>query len=108
VLSKSAPITVGFRLTGSTGKPITASTATALAAAHMVQATLRGPGISASTATCTWSAKAAAFQCKISVPKGVRSGKSIRYTITAAESFGHGFVVTPSGKTANPEVIHFS
>lgn len=108
ILSKSAPVAVGFRLTAAAARPIAAGTAAALAKAHMVQATLRGPGITATTAVCGWNAKAKTFTCQIKVPRGVKTGTGVRYTITAAENFGHGFLVTPAGKSANPEVIHFS
>ena len=108
ILSKSAPVAVGFRLTAAAARPIAAGTAAALAKAHMVQATLRGPGITATTAVCGWNTKAKTFTCQIKVPRGVKTGTGVRYTITAAENFGHGFLVTPAGKSANPEVIHFS
>jgi hypothetical protein len=106
-LSKSAPITVGFQLTASGGKPITAADAAALAKVRIVSATLRGPGINATTAVCTWSAKAGTFQCRIDVPKAAKTGKSARYTITVTENFGTGFLATPTGKASNPETIHF-
>jgi hypothetical protein len=41
-------------------------------------------------------------------PGGVRTGTSNRYTITAAENPGSGFVkVSAVGKGGNPEAIHF-
>ena len=107
MLIRSSPVAVSFGLTATGGKPVPASAAAALAKAHLIRATLRGPGIKATTAVCDWSAKAGTFQCRIDVPGTVRTGKDERYTITAAEDFGHGFVATPAGKAANPEVIHF-
>lgn len=106
-LAKSAPVVVSFRLTAAAGRPIAASAAATLAKARIVQATLRGPGIPATTVVCSWSVKASAFSCQIRVPRAARTGKSVRYTITAAENFGHGYLARPTGKRANPETIHF-
>jgi uncharacterized protein YjbI with pentapeptide repeats len=106
-LSNSAPITVRFRLTAAAGKPLTTAVGAALAKTRIVRATLQGPGIKASTAVCAWSTSAKAFQCVIKVQGKVRTGKSKRYTITAKEEFGSGFLAIPTGKAANPEVVHF-
>ena len=85
------------------------SDATALAAARHVRATLQGPGISAVTASCGWNAARRLFTCGIRIPAKVRTGSHWRYTITAGENVGTGFVPAPGVRSAaNPEVVHFS
>jgi hypothetical protein len=109
IRKSSHTIKARFRLTNSAGKAIAATIAAALASAHHVRVTLAGPGITAATVTCNWSSAAAAFSCPIKIPAAVRTGTSNRYTITAAESTGAGFVKVPTvGKGSNPETVHFS
>jgi hypothetical protein len=101
-------ITVRFRLTNAAGVSIRNTTAAALAAAKKVKSTLAGPGIKPVTSVCRWAATARVFTCAIKIPVGARTGKSERYTITAAENLGTGFIRVPAlAKAANPEVIHF-
>lgn len=108
-VAKSArTITVRFRLTNAAGVAITKTTAAALAAAKKVKSTLAGPGIKPVTSVCGWAATARVFTCAIKIPAGVRTGKSERYTITATENLGTGFIRVPAvAKAVNPEVIHF-
>jgi uncharacterized protein YjbI with pentapeptide repeats len=108
-LKKSAPtFTVKFRLVSASAAPIADSVAAALAKAHDVRVTLRGPGIAAVTADCTWSASAKDLQCAVRTPKGIKAGKSNRYTITAYENTGPGFTAAPAiGVAANPETVYF-
>ena len=67
-----------------------------------------GPGIASVTASCWWSTSSHEFRCSFKTPAHVKPGKSHRYTITAAENIGPGFVTAPkTGKAVNPETIHF-
>jgi uncharacterized protein YjbI with pentapeptide repeats len=108
-LKKSAPtFTVEFRLTSAAGTPIAAGLANALATAHHVRVTLRGPGIAASTATCAWSTAGKVFRCTGKTPKAIETGRAHPYTITAYENAGPGFVAAPAiTPAANPETIYF-
>jgi len=104
----SHTIKAQFRLTNSAGKAIASTVASALAAAHDVRAMLAGPAINPVMVTCTWKATTKVFNCPIKIPARVRTGTSNRYTITAAENVGLGFVKVPAvGKGSNPETIHF-
>jgi hypothetical protein len=101
-------LTVAFTLVSGAGKAIPASYAAALSAAHAVRVTLRGPGISAVTATCAWSASAKSFRCRLAIPSGIKAGKASSYTITAQEDVGFGFITAPAvGSAVNPLTIHF-
>jgi hypothetical protein len=106
LLNSNAAIPVKFVLTNGSGTPIAAATAAALAAAHRVQVTLAGPGISAQSTLCSWTGSN--FQCTIRTPRGLLTGTSHPYTITASENLGGGFVTArPTGSAVNPEVIYF-
>ena len=95
-----------FRLTNASGQPIASSLAAAMAAAGNVKATLSGPGITAVSAVCTWSATDLFFQCNLKTPGGIVSGPA--YQITAYERFGTAFVVVPAvGSAVNPEIVFF-
>jgi uncharacterized protein YjbI with pentapeptide repeats len=109
-VSRSAgTIAVRFRLTTATGRPVSASTEAAVAKARFVRVTLSGPDIAPTSAICSWNAGARMVECAIKIPPGVRTGPRERYTITAIEDLGYGYVVTLTGKgAADPEVIHFS
>ena len=108
ITRSSKTIAVRFRLTSGSGSPISASLAKALAVAHDVQATLRGPGIAAVTVNCGWNATQQDLACVIRFPSGVRTGTGQRYTITVTEEPGTGWVTAPGVRGgANPEVIHF-
>jgi uncharacterized protein YjbI with pentapeptide repeats len=101
-------MTVAFRLTTSSGAPIATSAAQALAAAHDVRVSLRGPGISVVTVVCGWNATQRAFTCAIRIPSGVRTGSRQDYTLTAGENVGTGWLNVPAVHgTVDPEVIHF-
>jgi hypothetical protein len=106
-LAKSgSAIPVKFMLTNSSGTPIAASTAAALAAAGKVEATLAGPNISPLTALCSWSGSY--FQCNIKTPTGLKTGTANPYTITVSEKLGTGFVTAPPvGSAVNPEIVYF-
>lgn len=99
-------IVVKFRLTKASGTPISATLAAALAAAHKVQAVLKGPGISPVPAACGWNATGLYFQCTIARPAGVKTGKA--YSVTANENLVAGFTRAPAvGTAVNPETIFF-
>jgi hypothetical protein len=106
-LAKSgSTIPVKFMLTNSSGTPIAASTAAALAAAGKVEATLAGPSISPLTVLCGWSGSY--FQCNINTPTGLKTGATNPYTITVSENLGTGFVTAPpAGSAANPVTVYF-
>ena len=101
-------IRVHFRLAMVTGAAIPAATGALLGGAREVRVTLSGPGIKATSAYCSWTAAAKEFTCTITVPRGIKVGKTYAYLITAAEKPGTAFQIAPRlGKTANPETVHF-
>jgi uncharacterized protein YjbI with pentapeptide repeats len=107
----SRVIYVVFGLVGSNLRSISRGVGAALARAHDVRATLRGPGIKPVTVSCGWHARGSYFRCALSIPRGVRTKRTDRYTITADESpgAGVGFVTAPGEPTAvDPETIRFS
>ena len=106
-LAKSgSAIPVKFMLTNSSGTPIAASTAAALAAAGKVKATLAGPNISPQTVLCSWSGSY--FQCNVKTPTGLKTGTSNPYTITVTENVGTAFVTAPPvGTAVDPETVYF-
>ena len=104
----SRRLVVRFRLTGAGGRPIARTIGASLAARHAVRVRLAGPGIRPRIAACGWDAARAGFRCVIAIPAGARTGLSRRYTLTASENVGTGFLIAPPvGKAVNPEVIHF-
>ena len=106
VPARPRTLTVSFGLSGREG-PIPASTARAMVRRHDVRVTLRGPGIRATTAGCGSYSSVLGFVCKLRLPH-VRTGRRHRYTLTAYENDGFGFVVAPGEPTAeNPVTIHF-
>ena len=108
LVKSGSTIPVKFVLTDSSGHPIAASTAAALASAGKVEAVLAGPAISPITVLCTWSSANLAFQCNIKTPRGLKTGTSNPYTITAAENIGGGFITAPPvGTAVNPETVYF-
>jgi hypothetical protein len=107
-------IPVKFVLTNASGQPIAASTASALAASHQVEATLSGPNTTATilaSSLCTWSASGQLFQCNLKTPSKLRTGSNNAYSITALENVGGGFLPAPPytsrAADANPETIFF-
>ena len=108
-IAKSAGvIPVGFQFANAAGTPIQASWASALAAAGDVRVTLTGPGISPTSALCSWNGTTRLFGCTIKIPAGVKTGSGTSYSITAAENVGTGFGTAPAVlKAVNPEEIHF-
>ena len=109
VARSSKTITARFRLTASTtGEPTGAPFQENLAATHDLRVTQSGPGIKAVTVNCGWNASQQDLTCVIRIPSGVRIGSSQRYTLTATENVGTGFLTIPIVHgTVNPEVIHF-
>ncbi|MGO8958909.1 MAG: pentapeptide repeat-containing protein [Streptosporangiaceae bacterium] len=101
-------IAVRFRLTDATGKTIPAATAAALAAVYDVRASLRGPDTKPVVSSCGWSSKAKYFQCTITRPRHIRTGKSHKYSITVTENLGGGFLTVPDDPfSQNPESVFF-
>jgi hypothetical protein len=107
-------IPVKFALTNASGQPIAASTASALAASHHVEATLSGPNATATvpaSSLCTWNTSSHLFQCNLKTPSGLRTGRNTAYSITALENVGGGFLPAPphtsQATDANPETIFF-
>jgi uncharacterized protein YjbI with pentapeptide repeats len=108
VPTRPRTLVVSFSLSGATGGFISAATGKAIARRHDVRVTLQGPGIRRVTATCRWSSPQSGFACKLRLPHGIRTGRRHRYTLTAYENNGFGFVVAPGEPTAeNPVSIHF-
>jgi hypothetical protein len=108
VKASAGHITVHFKLATVSGAAIPASVATAIGAAKQVRVTLAGPGITATTAYCSWISSASEFTCTITDPRGIEKGKSHSYTVTASEEPGTSFETAPAlGKAASPETIHF-
>lgn len=98
---------VSFGLTGLV-RPIPAATARAMVRRHDLRVTLRGPGIRPTTVVCGSYSSILGFVCKLRLPH-VRTGRRHRYTLTAYENDGFGFVVAPGEPTAeNPVTIRFS
>jgi Pentapeptide repeats (8 copies) len=106
LMASAARITVRFRLARIDGTSVPARTQAALATRHDVRATLRGPGISPVVSTCSWNTQGKFMVCPIATPPHVQVGK--RYTITATENLGSGFVTIPIDPySENPERITF-
>ena len=109
-------IAVKFTLTDSSGHPLAASAAAALAAAGDVEVILRGPNTSntqLAMALCSWVTKGQSqfFECDLKTPKGLTTGMSNQYTLTALQKIGGPFVQTPpytnTPADVNPETIFF-
>lgn len=108
IARSSKVITVRFRLTTAADTPIPGASAAALAASRHIRATLSGPHISAVTASCAWNAARTFYTCAIRTPAGTRTGSQWRYTITALEDVGTGFLPAPGVRgAADPETVHF-
>lgn len=104
----TSTIPVKFTLRDANGalKP---SAAAALAAGEQVRAVLSGPGTTGPTlvtATCTWNSSMAFFQCNLKTPKGLQTGTSHPYYITAQEKGTTGPFFNVPG-TGNPETVYF-
>jgi uncharacterized protein YjbI with pentapeptide repeats len=100
-------LAVSFGLSPATGQ-LSAAAGRAMARRHDVRVTLRGPGIRPATAICDWDSRQSEFVCKLTLPHGIKIGSRHRYTLTAYENDGFGFVVAPGEPTAeNPVTIHF-
>lgn len=107
VPARPRTLTVSFSLFGPE-EPIPAATARAMVHRHDVRVTLRGPGVRPTTAVCGSYSSRLGFVCKLRLPQHVRTGRRHRYTLTAYENDGFGFVVAPGEPTAeNPVTIHF-
>jgi hypothetical protein len=101
-------IAIKFRFVNAAGTPISASISAALAAAGKVKVVLAGPGGFSQTQVCTWDSGSLFFKCDMKTPKGLLTGPSNPYTLTAYEDVGTGFVVAPPvGTAVNPETVFF-
>ncbi len=108
VPTRPRTLVVSFSLSGAAGGFISAATGKAMARRHDVRVTLRGPGIRQVTATCRWSSPRSGFACDLHLPRGIKTGRQHRYTLTAYENNGFGFVVAPGEPTSeDPVSIHF-
>jgi hypothetical protein len=104
----SSTIPVKFTLRDANG-PLSSATSAALAAGGQVRAELSGPGTTGPTLVatiCTWNSTTGFFQCNLKTPKGLQTGTSHPYLITAQEkgTTGSFFNVPGSG---NPETVYF-
>jgi hypothetical protein len=109
-----ANIPVKFTLTDSSGHPLAAASAAALAAAGNVEVILTGPNgntTQLSSALCSWVTNGAFFQCNLKTPSGLKTGTANPYSLTALQKVGGHFIPTPSynqtAADANPETIYF-
>jgi hypothetical protein len=101
-------IAIKFRFTNAAGTPISSSISAALAAAGKVEVILAGPAGFSQTQVCTWDSGSLFFKCDMKTPKGLLTGPSNPYTLTAYEDVGTGFVVAPPvGTAVNPETVFF-
>jgi hypothetical protein len=99
-------LAVSFTLSTATGQ-VSSATGRAMARGHDVRMTLSGPGMRAETVNCSYAPRSG-FLCKLTLPHGIEAGRQHRYTLTAYENNGFGFVIAPGEPTAeNPAVIHF-
>jgi hypothetical protein len=106
-VAKARVLQVEFRLAGSNSKALAAKTSAALARAGDIAARLAGPGIRAVSARCSWKSSAGYFRCAITLPAGVKTGRSHTDTVTATEKTGRTAVTAPViGKAYNP--VRFS
>ena len=98
---------VSFRLT-SAGKQLSQLVGSQLATAKEVRVVFSGTHIKSEVVTCRWVSKTAEFNCTVSIPRTVRTGKAYPYSITVEETQNSGFARAPAdGKAANPAVIYF-
>jgi uncharacterized protein YjbI with pentapeptide repeats len=101
-------ITVEFQLAAANGKALSSGTAAGLAKDRKIRVTLTGPRISPVNATCAWNSARKYFQCTVTVPRGVLTGKSHPYAITVTEIQGKSYLpVAGVGRATNPETLYF-
>jgi hypothetical protein len=107
-------IPVKFTLRDASGHPLTSAEAAALAAAGSVKVVLSGPNASTrqlASSRCSWAGARHVFKCNLKTPSGLKAGKNNRYSLTALEDLGGGFIPIPPFTTraaaANPETIFF-
>jgi hypothetical protein len=108
-LAKStSTIPVKFTLRDANG-PLSSAAAAALASGGQVRAALSGPGTAGPilvTSLCTWNAASSFFQCNLKTPKGLQTGPSHPYFITAQEKGTTGSFFSVPG-AGNPETVFF-
>jgi hypothetical protein len=100
--------TATFHLVTGSGTAIADALAAGLAKAGQVQVTLTGPGIKATTGSCSWKASSHVFSCLVPIPAKVKAGQS-GYRLTAQENPGlPGFITVPAvGGSSNPLPVKF-
>jgi hypothetical protein len=107
LVKSGAAISAKFTLTDAGGS-LSSAAASALATAGNVEVVLSGPGITPVATLCTWDPVGLDFQCSIKTPKGLLTGTSNPYTVTAELNLGSGFTAVPSnGSAVNPAIIYF-
>jgi hypothetical protein len=79
-----------------------------------VKVVLSGPNASTrqlASSRCSWAGARHVFKCNLKTPSGLKAGKNNRYSLTALEDLGGGFIRIPPFATkaaaANPETIFF-
>jgi len=101
-------ITVRFRLANASGTDIPAKTAAGLAAVYDIRAMLRGPDTKPVVSSCSWSSRSKEFQCVLTRPRHIRTGRKHKYSITVTENLGGGFLTAPpDAASQNPEPVYF-
>jgi hypothetical protein len=109
-LKAGSKTTIKFTLTDASGRPLSATAASALA----VQVILTGPNGNAAqlaSASCTWVSKGQTFQCNLKAPSGLKTGTTNPYSLSALQNVGGQYVLAPpytnAPSDANPETIFF-
>ena len=111
LLKSGSTIAVIFTLRDARGS-LSPTAGAALAAKGQVQAVLSGPGASGpivSSAVCAWyrSGGSGSFVCAIKTPKGLQTGSSHPYSITAQVLSGDKTATVNASGAGNPETVYF-
>jgi uncharacterized protein YjbI with pentapeptide repeats len=89
-------------------QPLTSQISASLASGRDIRVTLRGPGIKPVSAYCNWARAGRYFQCAVTIPGNVKTGKKERYSLRPMENYGAGFVHVQGGYGPNPLYFYFS
>jgi hypothetical protein len=109
LISSNAVIPVKFQIGTYTGALLSDAAAAAVATKMTISANADGSN-PLSTVTCPYDTKAHLFQCDLKTPRGVATGTSHPYYLTAYQQIGGAAVVIPPSatpRTPNPEIVYF-
>lgn len=109
---RARAITVQFKLHASfSSGTLTSAIANDLIGAQEIRVVLSGQHMHPAAAYCAWSDTTSAFQCRVKIPSGIKTGKSHPYFLTAQEEPQGTFVKAPVTGDArniiNPIRIYF-